>query len=90
MYVRRITSYPTYIKGKVVAFNLCSFPRNATDKADLAQFPTPSATVRFEDPREGAPRVLKMENKGRPLNLARLPCNGKTQTSVKYKNLSEP
>ena len=32
LYVRRTTSYPTHIKGKVVTFNSCSFPRNATNK----------------------------------------------------------
>ena len=61
LYVRGITSYPTYIKGKVVAFNLCRFPRNATDKTISARFPTPSATLRFEDPREGASRALKRQ-----------------------------
>ena len=59
--VRKITSYPTYIRGKVGAFNSCSFPRNATDKVELAQFPTPFATVGSEDPREGAPWVLKRQ-----------------------------
>ena len=59
LYVKGVTSYPTYIKGKLVAFNLCRFPRNATDKTVLAQFPTPSATIRFEYHREGAPRALK-------------------------------
>ena len=48
LYVKGVTSYPTYIEGKLVAFNLCRFPRNATDKTALAQFPTPSATIRFE------------------------------------------
>ena len=57
LYVRKITSYPTYIKGKVVAFNSRSFPRNATDNAELAQFPMPFVTVGSEDPSEGAPRV---------------------------------
>ena len=57
------TGYPRigHKLPSLVAFNLCSFPRNATDKADLAQFPTPSATIRSEDPREGAPRVLKRQ-----------------------------
>ena len=59
LYVRGITSYPTYIKGKVVSFNLSRFPRNATNKVALAQFPTLSATTRFKGPREGAPRTLK-------------------------------
>ena len=92
LYVRRITSYPTYIKGKVVVLNLCSFPRNATDKADLAQFPTPSATVRFEDPREDAPRVLKRQRTPREWKIKGClliwhvsHANGKTQTSVKYR-----
>jgi len=48
LYVKGITSYPTYIEGKLVAFNLCRFPRNATDKTTLVQFPTPSATIRFQ------------------------------------------
>ena len=48
LYVKGVTSYPTYIEGKLVAFNLCRFLRNATDKTVLAQFPTPSTTIKFE------------------------------------------
>ena len=59
LYVKGVTSYPTYIKGKLVAFNLYRFPRNAIDKTVLAQFPTSSATIRFEYPREGASRALE-------------------------------
>ena len=79
LYVRGVTSYPAYIKGKLVAFNLCKFPRNATDKTVLVQFPTPFATIRFEYPREGAPRALKRQghhmskSRGMPLNLVRFP-----------------
>ena len=53
--------YPIYTQSKPVALNLCEFPRNATDKADLAQFPTSSSAVGSEDPREGAPRVPKCQ-----------------------------
>ena len=83
LYVKGVTSYPTYIKGKLVAFNLCRFPRNATDKTVLAQFPTPPTTIRFEYPREGAPRVLKRrgrrvsKSRGMSHNLAHLPCTWK-------------
>ena len=83
LYVRRITSYPIYIKDKVVAFNSCSFPTNATDKADLAQFPTSSAAVGSEDPREGTPQILEHQRTPREwikeclLNLARLTCKWK-------------
>ena len=96
LYVRGITSYPTYIKGKLVAFNLCRFPRNATDKTVLARFPTPSATIRFEDPREGAPRALKCQGhrvsktKGIPLNSAHLPSKWKNTNINKVQNLSKP
>ena len=92
LYEMRVTSYPTYTKGKVVAFNLCSFPRNATDKADLAQFPTPSATIRSEDPREGAPRVLKCQRTPREWKIKECfliwhvsHVNGKTQILVEYR-----
>ena len=75
----------------MVAFNSCGFPRNATDKEELAQFPTPFTTVGSEDPHEGAPRVLKRQ---------RTPCewekeclliwhvshvNGKTQILVEHR-----
>ena len=96
LYVRGITSYPTYIKGKLVAFNLCRFLRNATNKVVLARFPTPSATIRFEDPREGAPRALKRQGhrmsktKGMPLNSAHLPCKWKNTNINEVQNLSEP
>ena len=88
--MRRTTSYPTHIKGKVVAVNSCSSPRNATDKAELVQFPIPFVTVGSEDPREGAPRVLKRQNTPRewikmPLNLARVPYKWKTQMLVEYR-----
>ena len=91
LYVRRITPYPTYIKGKVVAFNSRSFPRNAADKAKPAQFPMPFATVGSEDPRKGAPRVLKRQ---RTLREGVKEClliwhvshvNGKTQILVEHK-----
>ena len=59
LYAKGVTSHSTYIEGELVAFNLCRFPRNATDKTILAQFPTLSTTLRFEYPREGAPRALK-------------------------------
>ena len=42
----------------MVAFNSRSFPRSATDKTSPARFPTPSATTRLKEPREGAPRTL--------------------------------
>ena len=48
LYVKGVTFYPTYIEGKLVAFNPCRFPRSAKDKTVLVQFLTPSATVRFE------------------------------------------
>ena len=54
------------LKDKVVAFNSRSVPRNATDKMSLARFPTSSATLRLEESREGAPRIL-----GRPKSIAR-------------------
>ena len=59
LYARGVTPYPIYTQSRPVAFNLCKFPRNATDKADWAQFPTSSSAVGSEDPREGAPRVSK-------------------------------
>ena len=80
LYVRGITSYPTYIKGQLVAFNLCKFSRSAMNKTFLAQFPTPSAATRFEDPRESAPQALKRQghrvskSKGMPLDSAHSPC----------------
>ena len=95
LYIRGVTSYPTYIKGKLVAFNLCRFPRNATDKTVLAQFPTPSITIKFEYPREGAPRALKRrghrvnKSRGMPLNLAHLPCKWKNTNINKVQNLSK-
>ena len=96
LYVRGVTSYPAYIKGKLVAFNLCRFPRNATDKTVLAQFPTPSATIRFEYPREGAPRALKRrgccmsKSRGMPHNLEHLPSNWKNTNINKVQNLGKP
>ena len=96
LYVKGVTSYPTYIKGKLVAFNLYRFLRNATDKTVLAQFPTSSATIRFEYPREGAPRALKRrghcvnKSRGMPLNLAHLPCKWKNININKVQNLSKP
>ena len=36
LYARGVTPYPIYTESKPVAFNPCKFPRNATDKADLA------------------------------------------------------
>ena len=83
LYLRGVTSYPTYIKGKLVAFDLCRFPRNATDKTVLVRFPTPSATIRFEYPCEGTPRALKRQghhvskSRGVPLNSAHFPCKWK-------------
>ena len=83
LYVKGVTSYPIYIKGKLVAFNLYRFPRNATDKTVLAQFPTPFATIRFEYPREGAPQALKRrgrrvsKSRGMPHNSEHLPCKWK-------------
>ena len=56
-----VTPYPIYTQSPPVALNLCEFPRNATDKADSAQFPTSSSAVGSEDPREGAPRVSKYQ-----------------------------
>ena len=91
LYVKGVTSYPTCIKGKLAAFNLCRFPRNATDKTILAQFPIPSATIRFEYPREGAPRAPKRrgrrvsKSRGMSHNSTHLPCTWKTPTSIKYR-----
>ena len=62
LYVKGVTSYPTFIEGKLVAFNLCKFPRNATDKTVLAQFPTLSVTIRFELPREGDILKTRLEH----------------------------
>ena len=96
LYVRGVTSYPTYIKGKLVAFNLCRFPRNATDRTVLAQFPTPFATIRFEYPREGAPRALKRrgrrvsKSRGMSHNSAHLPCKWKKTNINKVQNLGKP
>ena len=53
--------YLIYTESKPVALNPCKFPISATDKTDLAQFPTSSAAVGSEDPREGAPRVPKCQ-----------------------------
>ena len=92
LYVKGVTSHPTYIKGKLVAFNLCRFPRNATDKTVLAQFPTPSATIRFEYPREGASRALKRrgcrvsKSRGMSHNSAHLPCTWKNTNINKVQN----
>ena len=48
LYVKRVTSYPaSYIEGRLVAFNLRRFPRNATNETVFAQLPTPSATIRL-------------------------------------------
>ena len=74
-----------------MAFNSCNFPRNATDKADMAQFPTPFATVGSEDPREGAPRVLKRQRTPRDWKKECLliwhvsHVNGKIQILVEYR-----
>ena len=93
--VRKITSYPTYIRGKVRAFNSCSFPRNATDKVELVQFPTSFATVGSEDPREGAPWVLKRQRTPREWEKECLliwhvsHVNGKTQVLSRVQNLSK-
>ena len=56
--VRGITSRPTYLKGKEEIFNLRRVPRSATDKKDLARSPTPLATIKLKDPREGVSRAL--------------------------------
>ena len=58
LYVRGVTYCPTYLKGKEEIFNLRRIPRNATNKKDLARSPTPSATIKLKDPREGASRAL--------------------------------
>ena len=47
LFVGGITSYPIYIEGKQVAFNLRMFPRNATDETFFAQLPAPPATIYF-------------------------------------------
>ena len=65
--------YPIYTQSKSVALNLCDFPRNATDKADLAQFPTSSSAVGSEDPREGASRVPKYQRTLREWKIKELP-----------------
>ena len=56
-----------------MAFDSCKFPRNATDEADLAQFPTSSSAVGFEDPREGTPRTLGRQKVPRDLRLRKYP-----------------
>ena len=43
------------------------------DKTDLAQFPTSSSAVGFEDPREGAPRTLGRQKVPRGLRLRKYP-----------------
>ena len=48
LYAGGVTPYPIYIESKPVTFNPCKFPISAADKTVLAQFPTPSATARFE------------------------------------------
>jgi len=66
-FVRRKSNFLSYFisKDKIVAFNSRSVPRNATDKMSLARFPTSSATLKLEESREGAPRIL-----GRPKSIA--------------------
>ena len=56
-----------------VPFDSCKFPRNATDKTDLAQFPTSSSAVGLGDPREGAPRILGRQKVPRDLRLRKYP-----------------
>ena len=58
LYVRGVTSCPTYLKGKEEIFNLRRVPRNATDKKDLARSPTPLATIKLKDSCEGVSRAL--------------------------------
>ena len=91
LYARRITTYPTYIKGKVVSFNSSRFLRNAADKAALAQFPTLSATTIFKGPRESAPQILKHQRtlRGWRIKWCLLirhisHANGRTQTAIRY------
>ena len=84
LHAKGVTSHPTYIEGELVAFNLCRFPRIAIDKMILAQFPTPSATLRFEYPREDAPRALK--HRGRRVSKSRRMSHNPTYLPYEWKN----
>ena len=76
----------------MAAFTLCRFLRNATNQTVLAQFPTPSATIRFKYPREGTPRAPKRrgrrvsKSRGMSHNSAHLLCTWKNTNINKVQN----
>ena len=91
LYAKGVTSHPTYIEGELVAFNLCRFPRNATED-DFGSISNTVCSPRFEYPREGAPRALKRrgrrvsKSRGTSHNLANLPYEWKNTDTNKVQN----
>ena len=63
LYVKGVTSYlDSYMEGKLAAFNLRRFPRNATDETVSTQPPTSSATIGFGRPRKGDILKTRLEH----------------------------